>query len=228
MRTRWMALVLIGGLASFLGACQSVPGVSHPLALDTISPAAPAPLPAITTPMPIGIAQRDPPPGFVSFCMRYENQCSSAPSEASVVQLTPAVWSELRAVNTRVNEAIWPEDDKLHFDRAEFWTIPTDGYGNCHDYMLTKRELLAAAGLPLRALRMAVVVTGQNERHAVLTVATNYGDYVLDNLTDDIVPWNQTGYQWISRQDSKNDWGWVALDGQPTQLAAATGTTSAN
>jgi predicted transglutaminase-like cysteine proteinase len=176
--------------------------------------------------MPTGVPQRDPPPGFISFCMRFEDQCESTPTEASVMQLTPAAWSELRAINTRVNEAIWPEDDKRHFDRAEYWTIPTDGYGNCHDYALTKRKLLAEAGFPLRALRIAVVVTAQNERHAVLTITTNDGDYVLDNLTDEIIAWNQTGYEWISRQDAKNDWGWVALNGASSQLAEVTSQTS--
>jgi len=213
--------------AALLAACQTVPPQSgSSLAVTFVSSVPPA-LPASTS-MPQGIPQRDPPPGFISFCLRYADQCASSQAEASVVELSPATWSTLKSINTQVNGAIWPEDDTRHFDRAEYWTIPTDGYGNCHDYAVTKRKMLADAGIPLKALRVAVVVTPRNNRHAVLTVATSEGDYVLDNLTDDIVPWYQTGYDWISRQDARNDWGWVALNGAPTQFAGATAQTTPN
>jgi len=71
------------------------------------------------------------------------------------------------------------------------WTIPTDGYGNCKDYALAKRKDLAAAGFPILALRMAIVITPREKRHAVLTVATDKGDFVLDNLENDIVAWKR-------------------------------------
>lgn len=221
---RRIALLLCVGLTSLLGACQTLPQGPNSLIPDSVYAKANAPLPPSSTPMPQGVLQRDPPPGFISFCMRFADQCSSDANEASVIAISSNTWSKLKVINTKVNAAIWPEDDQRHFDRAEYWTISTDGYGNCHDYAVTKRKMLADAGIPLRALRVAVVVTPRNNRHAVLTVATDQGDYVLDNLTDDIVPWSTTGYQWISRQDSRNDWGWVALNGQPVQMAStATG-----
>jgi predicted transglutaminase-like cysteine proteinase len=130
------------------------------------------------------------------------------------------MWSKLATINASVNDAIWPLDDERHFGRAEYWTIPTDGYGNCHDYALTKRKELADAGFSRRALRVAIVITPRNGRHAILTVATDKGDYVLDNLTNDILPWDKTGYVWIARQDEKNDWGWVTFEAAPSRLAA--------
>jgi len=111
-----------------------------------------------------------------------------------------------------VNNTIWPEDDQKHFGRAEYWTIPTDGYGSCHDYALTKRKELIDIGLPQRALRIAILTTPSNQRHAVLTIATDKGDYVLDNLRQDIRPWLSTGYQWIARQDDGSESGWAALN----------------
>jgi len=187
--------------------------------MPALDPSASAPLPS--TAMPAGTPERDPPPGFVSFCVRFQDQCASTPNEATTVALTPQLWKELNAINGSVNYAIAPAGDELHFDRAEYWTIPTDGYGNCHDYMVTKRDQLAKAGIPLKALRMAIVVTPRNNRHAILTVSTDAGDYVLDNLREEILPWNQTGYTWIARQDEKNDWGWVALAGEPLRVADA-------
>lgn len=222
MRRPWETSLLVGIVAILLAACQTVPQVPGTLGSNAIPSSNAEALPVASTPMPQGLPERDPPPGFVSFCMRFGDQCSSPTSEPAVLQLNPQTWSELAAVNSSVNAAIWPEDDKRHYGSGEFWTIPTDGYGDCEDYALTKRKLLANAGIPKRALRMAVVVTQRNNRHAVLTVATDQGDYVLDNESDDIQPWYKTGYNWISRQDTKNDWGWVALNDTPMQIATAT------
>ncbi len=126
----------------------------------------------------------------------------------------------LSKVNSNVNAAIWPEDDSRHYGRVEYWTIPTDGYGDCEDYALTKRKNLAEMGLPLSALRIAVVVTPSAVRHAVLTVVTDKGDYVLDNLTDDILPWDRTGFTWIERQDPTKAMAWVSLRPADRMLAS--------
>ncbi len=104
-------------------------------------------------------------------------------------------------------------DDKRHYARAEYWNIPTDGLGDCEDYALTKRQALMAAGFAEPALRIALVMTARGERHAVLTIATDRGDYVLDNLTGAILNWDKTDYEWLARQDPNQAWGWVALDG---------------
>jgi predicted transglutaminase-like cysteine proteinase len=128
----------------------------------------------------------------------------------------------LQRVNSSVNDAIWPEEDERHYGRAEFWTIPTDGYGDCEDYALTKRKALIDAGLSASALRIAVVVTPHDARHAVLTVATDRGDFVLDNLRNDVVAWNATGFAWVERQDPNRAMGWVSLE-EPAVLMAANG-----
>ncbi len=112
-----------------------------------------------------------------------------------------------------VNREIAPEDDMEHYGRAEYWTIPTDGLGVCHDYAVAKRQALIAAGIPELALRVAVVLTPQGERHAVLTIATDKGDYVLDNLHENIRPWSETGYTWLERQAPNSAWTWVAFNG---------------
>jgi hypothetical protein len=58
---------------------------------------------------------------------------------------------------------------------------------------------------------MAVVRLLGGEGHAVLTVVTDRGDYVLDNITDHVLGWQQTHYQWIERQDMTRKSGWVML-----------------
>jgi len=91
------------------------------------------------------------------------------------------------------------------------WTIPTDGYGDCDDYAVTKRKELLDAGFPVSALRLAVVYSPRTARHAVLTVTTDKGDLVLDNMAETIVSWNATGYTWIERQAATDPMKWVSL-----------------
>lgn len=204
-----MVRARIRGLAFGLGAFlfaggQSMAGTLQATALgssDLIS----------STAMPDGTPTDSAPPGFISFCYRFASQCTASPNDAAVVHLDGARQAVLDRVNRSVNHAITPEDDEKHYGRAEFWNIPTDGFGNCKDYALTKRRDLINAGLSERALRIAIVITPRNNRHAVLTVVTDRGDLVLDNLTDEIRPWTEAGYQWIARQDGGGEGGWVTL-----------------
>ena len=70
-------------------------------------------------------------------------------------------------------------------------------------------------GISLANLLITVVRKPDGEGHAVLTVRTNKGDYVLDNLTDKVRAWDQTGYRFLKRQASENTGRWVSIrDGQ--------------
>ena len=61
------------------------------------------------------------------------------------------------------------------------------------------------------------------ERHAVLTVSTDQGDYVLDNLDGEVLPWKQTDYVWVERQAANSPSKWVTMTPAPDgpKLAAA-------
>jgi hypothetical protein len=68
---------------------------------------------------------------------------------------------------------------------------------------------------------MAVVVTPKRERHAVLLVETDKGEFVLDNLRSAILPWQVTGYRWVQRQNSLALLSWEAfLEGRGDEAAA--------
>ena len=47
---------------------------------------------------------------------------------------------------------------------------------------------------------MTIVRDLNGAGHAVLTVKTDRGDFVLDNLSDEIRGWSATGYQFYKRQ----------------------------
>ena len=48
--------------------------------------------------------------------------------------------------------------------------------------------------------------------HAVLTVRTAQGDFVLDNLDDDVKLWTKTSYRFLKRQASFNTGRWVTIE----------------
>jgi len=182
-------------------------------------------LPDPSPALPSGSIGASSPSGFAIFCLRFADQCETAKDASSTIGLTENIWLLLERVNVATNRAIRPMDDERHYGRPEYWTIPTDGFGDCEDYALSKRKALIEAGLPARALRIAVVITPTSVRHAVLTVSTDRGDFVLDNLHDQIEPWQKAGYVWIERQAPNDVRQWVALAPMlaPMRLGLRTG-----
>jgi predicted transglutaminase-like cysteine proteinase len=153
-----------------------------------------------------------PPSGFVAFCDRNPDECRAHRNQPSKLTFTAESWATLQEVNVAVNSTVRPVDDSEHYGIAEFWTVPVDGEGDCEDYVLAKRKMLMLLGLPEPALRITVVLNRRKVRHAVLTVVTDRGDYVLDNMQDDILAPDKTGYIWIERQDPASRTGWLAMN----------------
>lgn len=158
--------------------------------------------------------------GWTDFCRRLPAECAFSTSEPTTVALTPRVWSTITSVNRQVNAAIRPVTDEEHWGVADQWDIPTDGKGDCEDYQLLKRKLLAEEGLPRRAMRMTVVIDERGDGHAVLTIRTNRGDFVLDNKTNAVLPWAETGYVFVKRE-SQDRLGWVSLGGATSPTSTA-------
>ena len=156
-----------------------------------------------------GVAQ--PPYGFVQFCERMQRECRQGPMEEQRFTVSPERMREIDAVNRKVNRDIEPATDSEIYGVAEYWTIPTTR-GDCEDYALLKRKLLMARGWPASALLMTVVRDEKGEGHAVLTVRTVQGDFILDNKTNDVKLWNQTGYEYVMRQSYLNPRIWMSLD----------------
>ena len=82
--------------------------------------------------------------------------------------------------------------------------------------------MLIHAGWPREALLVTVVRDNRGEGHAVLTVITDEGDYILDNQKKDILIWSDTGYHFIKRQSQSNPNVWVSLGDQNPATATAT------
>jgi predicted transglutaminase-like cysteine proteinase len=165
-----------------------------------------------------------PPLGWVAFCLRQPAECSTTtPAPRELVLSRNQAWRNLVRVNKWVNQTIKPMSDREHWGVVEHWSYPDDGYGDCEDYVLLKRRMLIQSGLPHAALLVTLVRDTKDEGHAVLTVLTDNGDYILDNHTKDILLWSETGYRFVKRQSQSNPNEWVSLGALHPTIARASG-----
>lgn len=164
-----------------------------------------------------------PPIGWVQFCAQNPVECRTAPGGSDKVTLSERSWRELVDINLRFNKAIAPMTDQEQYGVPERWTYATTGKGDCEDYVLEKRRELARRGWPLSALLITVVLDKEGGGHAVLTVMTDRGEFVLDNQTDVIHRWSESGLTFIKRQSPRNPNAWLDLGrilGRPEVVTA--------
>jgi predicted transglutaminase-like cysteine proteinase len=153
------------------------------------------------------------PMGWTDFCKRYEGECATNPLETADVVFDPGARATIARINAEVNRSIKPKTDIEHWGVTERWDYPDSGYGDCEDYVLLKRRKLMAAGLPRQALLITVVTDPAGDGHAVLTVRTDQGDYILDNMNDDVKLWRETPYGFVKRQSQTDPNLWVSIGG---------------
>ncbi|ADM09579.1 hypothetical protein PB2503_07619 [Parvularcula bermudensis HTCC2503] len=135
------------------------------------------------------------------------------------IALTNRSMRELSMVNKIVNNAIEAEEDIDTYGQNDLWAMPLSypnpdigARGDCEDYVLEKRRLLIDRGLPLDALSIAVVTHPATGIHAVLIVAGERGDLVLDNLTDRLLSPVESGYRFLFVQSGAELTEWSAAE----------------
>jgi predicted transglutaminase-like cysteine proteinase len=146
----------------------------------------------------------------VRFCLRYPSDCKSNPAENDHIDLDAETSELLKRVNHSVNLSIIPTIKDYGPNLGDGWTIAPDT-GDCNDYAVTKRHQLLESGLPSKALRLSVVKTASGIGHLVLVVVTTKGDFVMDNLTEVIRPWQSTDYHWLKIQSAADSKFWYEV-----------------
>jgi predicted transglutaminase-like cysteine proteinase len=146
----------------------------------------------------------------VRFCLRYPSDCKSDATENQRIDLNTENSELLKRVNHSVNAAIAPAPKSHGPDLEDGWTIAPPA-GDCNDYAVTKRHELLQSGLPAKALRLSVVKTASGIGHLVLIVVTTKGDIVMDNLTEEIRPWQSTDYNWLKIQSAADSRFWYEV-----------------
>lgn len=149
-----------------------------------------------------------PPPAFRPFCAREPRLCSTAGS-TTTVKLTPERMAELRAVTVSVNRRIREKSDLASTGKADDWRLPTT-VGDCEDFAILKKKELMERGWPASALLLTVATRG-GEGHVVLTVRTDRGDFVLDNMTNAVRDWSKAPYRYFARQSQSAPGKWERI-----------------
>ncbi len=164
---------------------------------------------AHATPMKVG-RYTSQPIGHYEFCQQIPAECRSNGPNVKPDRLTPDRWKTLIRINSGVNAMIAPRTDYEMWGQEEIWSYPVK-YGDCEDYALLKRHDLIAAGFNPGNLLMTVVLQPNGDGHAVLTVRTDHGDFILDNLVGTVLDWRDTRYRYLKRQSSANAGKWVDI-----------------
>lgn len=192
-----MTFIHARGIAPFL-----VAGVLG--AVNIVSPAAKAETVSMKTGGPTSQ-----PIGHYEFCKRHPDECAIR-TQVQPERLSEEFRARLATLTSTVNKAVKPVSDKDLYGKDEFWTYP-DKAGDCEEYVLEKRRILMQEGISPSNLLITVVRKPDREGHAVLTVRTDAGDLVLDNLNDSVKMWYETSYSYIKRQATYDTGRWVAI-----------------
>jgi predicted transglutaminase-like cysteine proteinase len=154
------------------------------------------------------------PPAFKAFCAKERALCSTR-GQSKVVTLTGARKAELTKLNASVNRRIVERSDLATSGKPDKWNLPRN-QGDCEDFAILKKSELIKRGWPASALLLTVARSG-NEGHTVLTVRTDEGDLVLDNMTSVVKNWSRTPYRYFARQSQSNGNVWERI-GPASQL----------
>lgn len=167
----------------------------------------------------VELGNANPPIGHYQFCKENRSECGPT-ADGGPLHLADKNWKEILKVNYTVNTTIQPMTDMQLYGVEEKWAIPTFA-GDCEDYALLKRKLLIAAGVPASDLLMTVVLQPNGEGHAILTVRTDRGDFILDNMRNRVMLWSDTEYHFLKRQATDNSAKWVKLDDGRTTVVGS-------
>lgn len=166
------------------------------------------------------VGKANPPIGHYEFCRSYPDECRSKIGDTGPAALSEDAWRTMLDVNYTVNTSIEPLTDQEIYGVEERWAYPRS-VGDCEDYALLKRKLLIDRGFSPADLLMTVVLQPNGEGHAVLTVRTDRGDFILDNMRNKVLLWSDTEYTYLKRQSADDPGRWVKLqDGRATAVGS--------
>lgn len=158
--------------------------------------------------------------GHADFCARNKFECVAPIGGNVYLPATEKLLTILNTVNRSVNARIKPMADNTQYG-GEYWTVPEareDGTlrGDCDDYTMTKRKILESV-LPKESLSVAFLDIYKKgvykDSHAVLVVHTLKGDYILDNLSDDLkFPGDNPTYVFRGITDPHDQKKWWRVD----------------
>ena len=149
------------------------------------------------------------PLGFAQACADFAWLCSR-PAPRMVRRMSDEwLLRTAESINSGVNRSVMPRP----VSEMRWALASSTGGGDCISYSLMKLQRLLAAGVSPDAVFLANVLTEAGESHAVVIVRLATGDYVLDNLRDEILLWSATRHTVLKVQNpvQRAHWDLVLL-----------------
>ncbi|MBB3964567.1 transglutaminase-like cysteine peptidase [Rhizobium metallidurans] len=166
------------------------------------------------------LGNTSPPIGAYQFCKEIPEDCKNAAGDQGPMVLTESNWKTILQVNYDANTTFTPMTDKEIYGVEERWAYPQTA-ADCEDYVLEKRKNLIKAGFSPSDLLVTVVLQPTGDGHAVLTVRTDRGDFVLDNMRNKVMLWADTEYTYLKRQSVDDPAQWVKIqDGRAVAVGS--------
>lgn len=162
------------------------------------------------------------PIGHYEFCQSHRSECATGDRDSGPAKITTFGWTVVREINATINREIAPMTDKDLYGKDEHWAYPQSA-GDCEDFVLLKRRKLIEHGFSSTDLLITVVRKPDGEGHAVLTVRSTEGDFVLDNLDNDVKLWTETPYRYLKRQASFHPGRWVSIENGDAVMVSSVG-----
>lgn len=196
------------GAAFFLAAMQ----------IDPASAASSRKLPAAPSPDNASFYRTGRPVQPISaytntFCPKYEAECAYRTNAPVLMPLNARNWQIMNDINRSVNNDIIAVEDASRYSAPDVWDYPENGQGDCEDFALLKRKKLIGAGFDRSSLSITVVLDTRGEGHAVLTVRTDKGDFILDNLNPAIVSPAESPYKPVKMIDPADAGRFIEITG---------------
>jgi len=99
---------------------------------------------------------------------------------------------KLSLINSGINRMITYRSDREVYGQEDYWAKPSESLGkrlgDCEDFAILKMAALLEVGIPAQSMSLVVL---QDRRlrvfHAVLSVSTASGNFILDNVRDTVV-----------------------------------------
>ncbi|WP_430681741.1 transglutaminase-like cysteine peptidase [Mesorhizobium australafricanum] len=99
---------------------------------------------------------------------------------------------KLAFVNSSINRLIAYRKDSVVYGKLDYWAKPSEVLehraGDCEDFAILKMAALLRAGIPAQSMSLVVLQDRRRKFfHAVLSVSTGSGAFILDSLGNAVV-----------------------------------------
>ena len=134
---------------------------------------------------------------------------------------------KLTFVNSSINRLITYKSDMAVYGVLDYWATPSEilehRAGDCEDYVILKMTALLRAGIPAQSMSFVVLQDRRRKFfHAVLSVSTGSGNFILDSLSN-VVAMDNDHPDYVPLYSFSTDRAWIHGSKSGTQVADIAG-----